>query len=90
MLNGNNPRFPWKPSTTMLDLQAQRHYRGFRCPTGTNEPILAIPLRAHHSPPKPEPPPGIFANHGEPKGLYIAELQIYGCAARDLNPEPAG
>ena len=29
VLNGNNPRFPWEPSTTMLTNRLGRHYRGF-------------------------------------------------------------
>ena len=29
VLEGNNPRFSWEPSTTMLNYRLKRHYRGF-------------------------------------------------------------
>jgi len=48
-----------------------------RAPTVTwpeqNRTSCSAPTGAH---PKPEPPPGIFANHGEPKGLCVADLRF--------------
>src|SRR6188472_3571547 len=63
---GNNPRFPWQPSTTMLTYRL----------TGTTRAIGVLPERTNPSS-SPSPtatragaaPHRIFANHGEPEGL---------------------
>ncbi len=39
VLNGNNPRFPWEPSTTMLTYRLKALQRERR-PTGTDTPSL--------------------------------------------------
>ena len=79
MLEGNNPRFPWKPSTTML---TRRH-------TGTTEDSASdrsthhLILTPHeHPPPAPRsaaPPHRIFPFHGGPEGPWVADAKILLC-----------
>ena len=66
VLDGNIPRFPWEPSTTMLTYRL----------AGTTEASVSNRSRPHHSAnPTHQPPapsttdvrPHIFARHGEPQ-----------------------
>ena len=69
VLDGNIPRFPWEPSTTMLTYRLQ----------GTTE--QAASHRGGPNDPRADRP--IFARHGEPKGFCVADLQLGGGAGRD-------
>ena len=52
VLDGNNPRFPWEPSTTMLTYRLNGTTERKRRLTGADPISLALP---------------IFARHGEPQ-----------------------
>ena len=67
VLDGNIPRFPWEPSTTMLTYRLERHYRAIRCHTGTDRTSLAARRRRRTSPGRDgRAPHQIFAHPGEP------------------------
>ena len=66
VLDGNIPRFPWEPSTTMLTYRL----------AGTTEKTVSNRGRPHQSAKSPDQPPAvntaavrphIFARHGEPQ-----------------------
>ena len=76
VLDGNNPRFPWEPSTTMLTYRLE----------GTTEASASYRDGHHHpGPPKTSPLSAttgasaahIFTRPGEhPKVLYVADLHV--------------
>jgi hypothetical protein len=77
VLDGNNPRFPWAPSTTMAThtLTGTTETSGFardeQQPSSTDRRFVTRPPAKPHE-------PGIFASHGEPrKRLALADL--HGC-----------
>lgn len=86
MLYGNNPRIPWKPSTTMLDnrLTGTRDARRL---TATNPPSV---IRNHrpNQPPADRTRPRIFAHHGAPKAPPSSTALLSGCTEDGANPGP--
>ena len=77
MLEGNSPRFPWKPSTTMLTHRLKRTTEDSvsdrdEQPAFSSHP--AVLTRAGNRP----HPPRIFAPHGAPRvwGRPVADAKI--------------
>ena len=74
VLEGNNPRFPWEPSATMLTyrLTGTTEDSGFDRDEHNHRPPPCIVTRPHAKPHGH----GIFASHGEPpRRLAGADLR---------------
>jgi hypothetical protein len=77
VLDGNIPRFPWEPSTTMLTYRLGRHYRGFgvlpgrTAPVSQHEGVVAQALAATG-----ERPTKSSLTPASPKALYVADLHV--------------
>ena len=67
VLEGNIPRFPWEPSTTMLTYRLTAQQR-IRCLTGTDTTIVTPPHRPHN---RDGRTCQIFAHPGEHQGALL-------------------
>jgi len=76
VLDGNNPRFPRKPSTTMLTHRRAGTTEDSATDRGTHVRFSSRQARTHQTDTQPQPGTRIFPPHGGPEGPWVADAKI--------------